>query len=364
MKAYVVDTAALRNNIHIVQERAGQAVIWAVLKGNGYCLGIVPLARILKEEGLSHFAVTEVSEAEQLRAHGFEDEPILMLRATSDRPTLEQMLDLGVIATVGSYEDAVALNGIAEQRGTIAEAHLELDTGMGRYGFTAQEFDKVLDVYNYMSNIAVSGIYTHFHSAFSDKEATETQFEQFRSLLGRIQAQGHETGMVHCCNSSALFKYPQMAKMDAVRIGSAFLGRLSFRARTGLQKVGYAEAPIEELRWLQKGDTCGYGAAWHARRTTRVAVINLGYYNGFGTEKGRDLFRVRDCIRGIFSNLKAMLTHRAIYVTVAGTRCRVLGHIGMVHTCIDVTDITCACGDTVTLEINPLLVKDLEVEYR
>ena len=93
MKAYVVDTAALRNNIHIVQERAGQAVIWAVLKGNGYGLGIVPLAKILKEEGLSHFAVTEVSEAEQLRAHGFEDEPILMLRATSDRPTLEQMLD-------------------------------------------------------------------------------------------------------------------------------------------------------------------------------------------------------------------------------------------------------------------------------
>lgn len=363
MKAYVVDTAALRENIHIVQSRAGQTPIWAVLKGNGYGLGVVPLARILREEGIDRFAVTEVSEAEQLRTQGFSDEPILMLRATSDRPTLEQLLDLKVIATVGSYEDAVALNGIAEQRGTVAEAHLELDTGMGRYGFSAQEFDKVLDVYNYMGSIAITGIYTHFHSAFCDQAATQAQFEAFRALLGRIQAQGHETGMVHCCNSSALFKDPQM-KLDAVRIGSAFLGRLSFRAKTGLQRIGYAEAPIEELRWLQRGDTCGYGAAWRARRATRVAVLNLGYYQGFGAEKGRDLFRARDCIRGIFSNLKAMLTRRAIYVTVAGTRCRVLGHIGMVHTCVDVTDVSCACGDLATLEINPLLVKDLEVEYR
>jgi alanine racemase len=363
MKAYVVETEALRNNIRVVLEQACGVPVWAVLKGNGYGLGLLPFAKILREEGIEHFAVTEVTEAEQLRSHGFATEPILMLRATCDRATLEEMLDLNVIATIGSYEDAVALNGIAEQRGAMAEAHLELDTGMGRYGFSAREFDKVLDVYNYMSSIAVTGVYTHFHSAFSDKDATQQQFTAFRALLGRIQAQNLEVGMVHCCNSSALFKYPEM-KLDAVRVGSAFLGRLSFRARTGLQKVGYAEAPIEEFHWLQRGDTCGYGAGWRAKRTTRVAVVNLGYYNGFGVEKGRDLFRIRDCIRGMLSNLKAMLTRKAIYVEVAGHRCRVLGHIGMVHTCIDVTDLSCSVGDPVRMEVNPLLAKELEIKYR
>ena len=363
MKAYVVDRDALLNNIRIVREKAGDTPIWAVLKGNGYGLGLLELAAILRSQGIGLFAVTEVEEARALRENGFTEESILMLRATSDRATLEQMLDLHVIATIGCYEDAVALNGIADQRSTVAEAHIELDTGMGRYGFSPREFDKVLDVYEYMTCISVSGVYTHFHSAFAGGDSTQQQFEQFRALLGKIQAAGYETGMAHCSNSSALFKYPRM-NLDAVRVGSAFLGRLSFRARTGLKRIGYAETTVEAVRWMQKGDTCGYGAAWKARKPTKVAVVNLGYYHGFAAEKGRDIFRIRDCIRGILSNLKGILIHKYLYVTVNGQRCKVLGHVGMVHTCIDVSALTCAAGDLVQMDINPLLLKGMEVVYR
>ena len=71
MKAYVVDSAAVRSNLQLLQTRAGSAVLWAVLKGDGYGLGLLPMAAICREAGVTHFAVTEVSEVSRLRAGGF-----------------------------------------------------------------------------------------------------------------------------------------------------------------------------------------------------------------------------------------------------------------------------------------------------
>ena len=66
MKAYVVDSAAVRSNLQQLQTRAGSAVLWAVLKGDGYGLGLLPMAAICREAGVTHFAVTEVSEVSRL----------------------------------------------------------------------------------------------------------------------------------------------------------------------------------------------------------------------------------------------------------------------------------------------------------
>ena len=91
MKAYVVDSAAVRSNLQQLQTRAGSAVLWAVLKGDGYGLGLLPMAAICREAGVTHFAVTEVSEVSRLRAGGFADASILMLRPTSEQDELRQL---------------------------------------------------------------------------------------------------------------------------------------------------------------------------------------------------------------------------------------------------------------------------------
>ncbi len=364
MNAYVVDKEALAANVRAIVQRAGSAAVWGVVKGDGYGLGLIEFSRVLRQNGVDRFAVTEVSEVQRLREAGFANERILMLRPTLDEQEIEALLDANAILSVGSGEQAGVINSLASRRGTIAEVHLEIDTGMGRYGFLPTETGKIVNIYRTMNALAVTGVYTHFHSAFCSEKATRAQHAAFTSMLGRLHAAGCETGEAHCCNSSALLRFPDLA-MDGVRVGSAFLGRLSFRGSYGLSKIGHCEAQIEELRWLQKGFTTGYGAAWRAKRPTRVAILSVGYYHGFGAEKGRDLWRVRDCVRGILSNLKAMLTRKALYVTVNGKRCRVLGHIGMLHTCINVTNVPdVSLGDSVTLEINPLLVKGLEIEYR
>jgi len=79
---------------------------------------------------------------------------------------------------------------------------------------------------------------------------------------------------------------------------------------------------------------------------------------------GNDIFRPRDCLRKIFSGLKGLIIHRSIYVTVNGKRCRVLGHIGMLHTVCDVTSISCSLGDKAVVNINPLMLKGMDVVWR
>ena len=219
MKAYVVEKEALSHNIELLQKMANGVPIWAVLKGNGYGIGVLPLARHLAEAGIDHFCVTEVREAELLRENGFEDAAILMLRSTGDPAELNRLMDLRVILTIGSWETACAINAIAAERADVVEAHLKIDTGMGRYGFLPEDMDHILGVYREQKNIAVSGVYTHFNCAFGSKKLTHQEFETFRKTVSAIREAGFETGTVHCCNSSAFLRFPEM-HCDGVRLGS------------------------------------------------------------------------------------------------------------------------------------------------
>ncbi len=364
MKAYYVETADLRKNMDTLVRRAGDSPLWAVLKGDGYGLGLEKMAELCRQSGIARFAVTEVSDVARLREAGFQDEQILMLRPTADSDEIRALLEHNAILTVSAQDNATVLNGIAAQLGIVAEAHVKIDTGMGRYGFLPSEMDKLLSVYAYMDGIAVSGIYTHLHSAFCNKKQTYAQVAQFEQVLDAIREAGYETGEAHLCNSSAFLRYGELAERYGVRVGSALLGRLSIKGSYNLKRIGVCEAAINEVRWLPKGHTCGYGAAWTARRPTRIAVIPVGWYHGFGCEKGRDIFRLRDQLRQIFSALKGIILRPSCTVWIGGKCCRVLGHIGMLHTVCDVTDVECRPGDKATLEINPLLCKGMDVIYR
>lgn len=362
MKAYIVEREALIHNVQTLVEYAKDVPVWGVLKGNGYGLGVLPMARLLWDNGVGRFAVTEMREAELLR-EAFPDAPILMMRATSDPQEINTLMDQNIILSVSDYEMAVAVNSIAAERADVAEVHLCIDTGMGRYGFLPEEFDQIVSLYEYMKNIAVSGMYTHFHSAFCNEKATRKQFAQFTALAQKLRQTGYETGMLHCCNSSAFLKYPEM-HLDGVRLGSAILGRLAFRSPVSLKRIGFVECAVEDLRWLPKDHTVGYGAGYKCKERTRIAVVGVGWYHGFGAERENDLHRVRDHLRAIVRHLMGLFSKKNILVTVNGHKCRVLGHIGMVHTVIDVTDVECSLGDRVVMQVNPLNVKGLKVHYR
>ena len=363
-KYLVVEREKVRSNIKKVRQRAGSATVYGVLKGNAYGFGLLEMADMLRDEGISHFAITEPRDLVILRNSGFVDEEVLVMRSTSIPEEIEKIIEYNGVATIGSYDAAVAINGIAEKNATNAEAHIEIDTGMGRYGFLPGEMDKLLHIYSYMDGLDLCGIYTHFHSAFCNKKATDLQMVSFRSVIRQLQEKGFDPGVCHCCNSAGLLRFPNYA-MDAVRVGSAILGRLSFKGSYNLKRVGTLEATIDELRWLPKGHTCGYGAGWRAKKPTRIAVLPVGWYNGFGCQMGNDLTRRKDSLRGIFSNLRHLIFGRKGYsVLLGGKRCRVLGHIGMLHTVVDVTNVNCKLGDKAVFDVNPLMLKGVDVVFQ
>lgn len=361
MKAYMVDKSALAHNVRVILERAGGAVVWGVIKGDGYGLGCVELARVLSAYGIDHFAVTEVSEVRRLREAGFEENAILMMEATADETELNELMDLGAILTVSSLEQGQTLDRMARQRSAVAQAHVKIDTGMGRFGFLPEQIEQVYRLYTDCPGLALTGIYTHFACAV-DPADTQKQYDAFQQVVQELHAAGFETGMVHCCNSTAFWKYEHM-HCDAVRVGSALLGRVGFAGKAGLKSVGCCNAQIEEIRTIPAGHSVGYGAGWVAKRETRIAVLPVGYFHGFGVDRGFDLWRFKDCVRGVARYIKAFLRHKALYVHVGGKACRVLGHVGMVNMVIDVTDCDCRVGDTARVSINPLLVKGMDVVY-
>lgn len=362
MKAYVVEREALIHNIQAIKAHADGKLVWAVLKGNGYGLGTAPMAKLMTENDIDHFAVTELREAQIIREN-HPEATVLMLRSTQDPEEIDALLDLHVILSIGSLQTAQAVNKAAEARADVAEVHLIVDTGMGRYGFFPTQTEQLISVYREMKNLAVSGIFTHFHSAFCSKKATKQQYDAFVQTVKTIRDAGFETGMVHCCNSAAFLNYPQM-HCDAVRVGSAFLGRAFGADKLGLKMIGYAECTVEELRTLQRGQSVGYGAGFVANSNLRTAVIGLGTFHGFYVGRENDLYRFRDSLRGMFGHFKNLFVKKWVIATVNGHKCRVLGHIGMVHAVVDVTDIECSIGDRVTVEVNPLNVKGLKIIYK
>ncbi len=362
MKQYIVETDLVRHNLRTLRDKADGVPIWAVLKGNGYGLGVAAFAQFLGAEGITRFCVTELEEARAIRNSGLSEAWILMLQPITDPGVISQLLRLNVIFAISSQDDAIVLNGLASETNTVAEAHLKVDVGMGRYGFFPKEVDAMESIYKYMENIAISGVYAHFPCGNGKEKVMTAQFAQFRYVLDQLEAKGLGVEMAHCCNSPSFLRFDQM-HLDGVRLGSALLGRVRARG-TGLRPVGYCETKIDELKWLPKGHGTGYGAAWKAKKPTKIGVLPVGWHHGFTVEFGRDTFRIRDCIRGMLSYCKAMVTKKKLYVTINGTKCPVLGHVGMLHTVVDVTDVPCSVGDVATMAINPTVVRGMDVVFR
>ena len=355
MRKLVIEKAAVKHNLSIIKEKAAGAVIYGVLTGDGGGAGIVPMAKLLRAEGIGRFAVCETAEAKKLRDAGFVDEEILMLRSTTDREELEQLVDLNVVCTISSVDTGLALNALAENRSTVACAHIQVNTGMGFGGFLVSEPEKILLAYRSLPNVALEGIYTQLHAMkVGDMESTR-QLDQFHQVLDTIHAAGFETGTVHAAGSFALL-HNDAARLDGVRAGSAILGRCRRTRDDRLKTVGCGEAPLAEVRWLPKGHSLGTEKPIILKKPTRVAVLPVGYQNGFGVTRPRE--------SGFWALWRQWRRARKRTVHIGDQRVRILGPIGSTETLLNVTNVKCSAGDCAVFDIDPIFAKGFIREFR
>ena len=355
MRKLVIEKAAVKHNLSVIKEKAAGAVIYGVLTGDGGGAGVVPLAKLLRAEGIGRFAVCDVKDAEKLRQAGFEDEEILMLRSTTDREELERLVDLNVVCTVSSVDTGLALNALAENRSTVACAHIQVDTGMGFGGFLVSEPEKILLAYRSLPNVALEGIYTQLHAVKVGDPESAHQLEQFRRILETIRDNKFETGIVHAAGSFALL-HNDSARLDGVRAGSAILGRCRRTRDDQLKTVGYGEVPLAEGRWLPKGHPVGADKPIILKKPTRVAVLPVGYQNGFGVVRPRET--------GLWALLARWRQSKKRTVRVGGQKVRVIGPIGATETLLNVPNVKCSAGDLAVFDIDPLFARGFEREFR
>lgn len=360
MRRLMIDAAALKENIETVKAAAGAAAVYSVLKADGYGLGLAPMARVLSGRGIDRFAVTEPTAACALAAAGLPVREILMLRPVLAAADIEALLRLGTVTfSVGSPEEAVALARAGTRLGVRPRAHIQIDTGLGRYGFRWDDPYRLRFLYESFTAVRFTGIYTHFADA-RRAGRVRRQFRRFRSVLARLEEAGIDPGTRHCCASSALLRHPEM-RLDGVRIGSAFLGRVPAGERFGLRSICWCEATAEAVRSLPAGASVGYGARYRALRDMRIAVVDLGAVHGLGAGVGVGRQRPLAGLSELAgAGRKLLRGGGALRGEVNGAAAPVLGRPCAECAILDVTDADCAPGDIVRFSLNPMYCRDVE----
>ena len=224
-----IDMDALINNFSVARENAKGAMLFSVVKADGYGHGLEDVAKVLLECKTDAFAVSNIDEALEIRKIDKEI-PILILGYTP--ATLADVLAKNnIIQAVYSLPFAKKLSENAKKNGVFVKIHLKLDTGMGRIGFNCRsdeicDADEILEVLK-LDNLNFDGLFTHFASSDGDGdenfEFTKSQLNRFKKTAKIIENAGYKINVRHCCNSAAMFLEEDNV-FDACRPGIVLYG--------------------------------------------------------------------------------------------------------------------------------------------
>ena len=354
-----IDLDAVKHNYRqIISKLGAQSSLMAVVKADAYGLGAVPVAQALEEEGCAAFAVTRVEEALLLREHGIEGE--ILVLGPSGPKEWPQALAKRIDLTVSRLEWIAALNETARELEVKAGIHLKLETGMGRTGFSGEMLPALAQSLKESPHLDLRGVYTHLaRGAQRDKVYTYKQHQRFIEYINILEENGISIPRRHICNSAGLLDFPEY-HYELVRSGTLLCGHFPsppFFGRLDLKDPWTAKAKIVHLQRVPKGTFVGYQSIYKCKKNTTLAVIGVGYADGFGLEPKFVPQGLLDLIKIIIKNLAALfgLQLGQDKVLFKGKQVRVAGKIGMQLTVIDMGDMECQLGDEIVVPLRRTL---------
>lgn len=352
MQTYLsISESKLNENASLIVDHAKSPII-AVVKCNGYGIGIENAVNAWIKAGVRFFAVAEPIEAFMIAEMGLDNIDILLLSPCADEKTIIKLADMNVIFTVSNKQSAELLTKCAN--GRKIRAHVKVDTGMGRFGESYRNIEKIKSIYS-VKEIDFCGIFSHFALSFEQKyENTKIQLERFLNVVKKLENSGINVGMRHIANSCAALLYDE-TKLDAVRIGSALVGRTMKQTPIRLNKIGVLKAQVVDVKTLEKGDTSGYAMIYKSKKNQQTAVVELGFRYGFGMTRKSDSFRFVDVLRDIFHALKGFGKSEAV-VDENNRSHSVVGRIGNQYTLVENNDNSLKIGDYVSCNVNVLMI--------
>jgi alanine racemase len=330
-----IDLGAVVVNARALAARVAPARFCAVVKSNAYGHGLAPVAQALARAGLPglRLGVFSADEALALREADIEA-PVFVLGPVGD----EELHG----ARRGRLELAILDEGEVERMAGLGiPVHVKVDTGTHRFGVSRERAAHVLKRCADLS-IDVVGIYSHLANAEDlDRDFTLAQVAALKDVAAG--SSGAKAPALHIAASAAAMMWPE-TRLDMVRCGIALYGAWpsrevhamlagdapSFELRAALRWL----APIVQLRAVVKGESVGYGCAFHAERDSRIATLPLGYADGLPRAAGNGRMHVR----------------------LGDARAPIVGRICMNACMLDVTDVRPmpARGQAVELDVEEL----------
>jgi alanine racemase len=323
-----VDLEAIAHNVRRVGEIVGPAVkVLAVLKADGYGHGAVRIARTALNNGAYCLGVASINEGLALRQAGI-SAPILVLGFTPAWQARELVLN-SLSATVFDIDVAQALSRAAGQLDSQVKVQVKVDTGMGRLGLLPDDVVPFVLALRSLSHLVVEGIFTHFSVADADPDYTRWQADRFQQVLEALSEEGIDLPLVHAANSAAILSLPA-SHFGMVRLGIAMYGLQpspQVRCPPDFRPALSFKTEVAQVKTLPPGSYVSYGNTYQTTDRQRIAVIPVGYADGFR--------------RG---------PRHWGEVLVRGQRAPIVGRVCMDQTMIDVTAIAdVRQGDEVVL---------------
>lgn len=323
-----IDLSALAHNLSRIRARLkSDCNIMAIVKANAYGHGAVDISRTLVDLGISKLAVATVQEAIALRQAGIRADILVLVAFVED---WKELLAYHLTPVISDLRVLPTLANMAEALDEPFSVHLKVDTGMGRLGCSPGEFAHVLEALPGWKSLRVEGLMTHLaDSDGSDPGHTERQLQLFSGILDQCQRRGLRVPFAHAANSAGMIRFPH-SHFSLVRPGLALYGYHTLPDSVpcaDLQPILSLRTKVMQLRALKPGESVSYNRTFVAKRPTTIAVLPVGYADGYSRK---------------LSNTGFVLIH--------GRRAPIVGLVCMDMTMVDVTDIPLVqAGDMVTL---------------
>lgn len=332
-----INLSALQHNIKVLRKQIGNQVILAPsVKANAYGHGMVEISKIALASGADWLCVNSLFEAEILRKNGIKA-PIYIMGYVLKKD-LAEAIRLHCRLVVYNKETVAELGRAAEKLRKKVRVHIKVETGNNRQGVLMSEIFDFVEFARKFPFIEIEGLATHFANIEDtvDDRYARFQLENFKKTLAALATRGIHIPIPHCANSAATILFPE-THFGMVRPGITVYGlwpseevKSAAKKRhrlISLRSVLSWKTRIAQIKEIPKGSFVGYGCTYKTKRETRLAILPVGYYDGYD--------------RG-FSNKSHVLIH--------GKRAPVRGRVCMNITMVDVTDIpTARVEDTVTL---------------
>lgn len=307
-----VDLDALDANVAALRAALGHRVeIIAVVKANAYGAGIEGIAPALELAGVERFAVVWPSEAVALRQLGITRPIVVLGHAFPSDAAAAVRSDITL--TVHDIALGHALSSEATAQGKTARVHVKVDSGLHRFGVTLEEAVALAEELRALPCIEVEGLTTHMANADeADDSFADTQHEVFAAAAARLPWIPYR----HTANSATALRRQEL-HYNGVRVGLALHGVLPPNSPAhGFRPILSLRARVARVAEVGVGEGVSYGLTWRAERPSRVALIPVGYADGWQRSH---------------SNVGAVL--------IRGQRCPTAGRICMDQFLVDVTDV-------------------------